>query len=72
MFPKAYRWVAEMEEIGHFLGEGAPAGDMFAAIARLYEDIAADAREPDPENGPIAPLAQFYAPTGEAQARKRA
>ena len=24
MPPKAYRWVAEMEEIGHFVGDGTP------------------------------------------------
>jgi len=72
MYPKAYRWVAEMQEIRHFLGEGSPAGDMFDAVARLYEDIAADAREPDEANGPIAPLARFYETTSEPQARKRA
>jgi 3-hydroxyisobutyrate dehydrogenase-like beta-hydroxyacid dehydrogenase len=35
MPPKAYRWVAEMEEIGHFLGDETPGGDMYDAIARL-------------------------------------
>jgi 3-hydroxyisobutyrate dehydrogenase-like beta-hydroxyacid dehydrogenase len=40
-FPKAYRWVAEMEEISAFLGEDPAARDMFMGIARLYERLAA-------------------------------
>src|SRR5262249_59333267 len=44
MYPKAYRWVAEMEEISHFLEDGTPIGDMFEAIAQFYEDIAAGGR----------------------------
>ena len=39
---KAYRWVAEMEEIAEFVGED-PAGKQFyLGAARLYERIAAD------------------------------
>ncbi len=39
---KAYRWVAEMEEIAEFVGED-PAGQQFyLAAAHLYERIAAD------------------------------
>jgi 3-hydroxyisobutyrate dehydrogenase-like beta-hydroxyacid dehydrogenase len=72
MYPKAYRFVAEMEEIGHFLGDGAPGGDMYAAIARLYADIAADERNPDAAAGPIAPLERFFAAADAAEARKRA
>lgn len=41
MFPKAYRWVAEMDEIAHFHGEG-PSQEMYEAIAALYERLAAD------------------------------
>lgn len=41
-YSKAYRWVAEMEEIAAFAGEHEPANEMYAAIARLYEDMAAD------------------------------
>jgi 3-hydroxyisobutyrate dehydrogenase-like beta-hydroxyacid dehydrogenase len=42
MFPKAYRWVAEMEQIAEFLG-GAGAGAMvYEGAARLYESIAAE------------------------------
>jgi putative dehydrogenase len=40
MAPKAYRWVAEMEEIAGFLGE--PAEELFHGAARLYEFLAAD------------------------------
>jgi putative dehydrogenase len=42
MYPKAYRWVAEMEEIGDFAGEDPAAGALFQAAARFYERIAAD------------------------------
>jgi L-threonate 2-dehydrogenase len=59
MYPKAYRWVAEMEEVGHFLGDGTPDGDMFAAVARLYEDIAAVAQAPS-EGDAVAQLQAFF------------
>ena len=42
MHSKAYRWVAEMEEISGFVGEDAAAAQLFQAAARLYERIAAD------------------------------
>jgi len=71
MYPKAYRWVAEMEEIGHFLENGTPGGDMFAAIARLYEDIADVAREPSPGDA-VARLSGFFVKPDEAQERRRA
>ncbi len=50
MFPKAYRWVAEMEEISAFLGEEDPAGaEMFRSIAamfaRLADDVAGERRD---------------------------
>jgi hypothetical protein len=71
MYPKAYRWVAEMEEIGHFLEDGTPSGDMFEAIARLYEDIAAVAREPSSGDA-VAQLSAFFVKPDESQERKRA
>jgi 3-hydroxyisobutyrate dehydrogenase-like beta-hydroxyacid dehydrogenase len=40
MFPKAYRWVAEMEEISDFLGGDPAAHDVYLGIARLYERLA--------------------------------
>jgi len=42
MTPKAYRWVAEMEEVSGFAGENAAAKDMYAAIARFYQHMAQD------------------------------
>lgn len=42
MFPKAYRWVAEMEEIAAFLGEDRPESQIFHGIAGLYQLIAED------------------------------
>jgi hypothetical protein len=52
MYDKAYRWVAEMEEISDFLGANAPSSDMYAAIAKLYADLAAayDDTAPGPDN----------------------
>ncbi|HTT49531.1 MAG TPA: DUF1932 domain-containing protein [Pseudolabrys sp.] len=43
MYGKAYRWVAELEEISAFVGEDYPEHAMLEAAARLYERIAADA-----------------------------
>ena len=42
MYPKAYRWAAELDEIATFVGEEFPERDMFQAAARLYERIAED------------------------------
>ena len=42
MYSKAYRWVAEMEEIAEFVGEDAAARQFFLAAAQLYQRIAAD------------------------------
>ncbi len=42
MYGKAYRWVAEMEEIAGFVAEDQAAGALFEAAARFYEAIAAD------------------------------
>ena len=42
MFSKAYRWVAEMEEIAGFTGEDVAARQLFEAAARFYERIAED------------------------------
>lgn len=42
MHSKAYRWVAEMQEIAAFVGEGKPGAGFYHAAADLYEGIAAD------------------------------
>jgi 3-hydroxyisobutyrate dehydrogenase-like beta-hydroxyacid dehydrogenase len=42
MYPKAYRWVAEMEEVADFAGTDEGAEDVYAAIAQFYEHMARD------------------------------
>ncbi len=42
MHSKAYRWVAEMEEIAAFVGGDQPGSGFYQAAARLYKQIAAD------------------------------
>jgi L-threonate 2-dehydrogenase len=56
MFPKAYRWVAEMEEIADFTGSDAER-EMYEAIAALYERLAQDQAGAKDE---IAALAGFF------------
>jgi 3-hydroxyisobutyrate dehydrogenase-like beta-hydroxyacid dehydrogenase len=41
MFPKAYRWVAEMEQIAEFLGAPGDGATIYEGAARLYERVAA-------------------------------
>jgi L-threonate 2-dehydrogenase len=52
MYDKAYRWVAEMEEISDFLEANPPSRDIYAAVARLYDFLAAAQAEapPEPDN----------------------
>jgi putative dehydrogenase len=52
MYDKAYRWVAEMEEISDFLEQNPASRDIYAAVARLYAYLAeAEAeKEPSPDN----------------------
>jgi 3-hydroxyisobutyrate dehydrogenase-like beta-hydroxyacid dehydrogenase len=57
MFSKAYRWVAEMEEIASFAGDRAER-EMFQAIAELYARLAADTKASKQE---IEALAKFFA-----------
>ena len=42
MYSKAYRWVAEMEEVSDFAGGNAASKHMYAAIADFYEHLAGD------------------------------
>lgn len=42
MPPKAYRWVAEMEEIAAFMHQDQAGAAFYQAAARLYQRIAAD------------------------------
>jgi hypothetical protein len=48
MYDKAYRWVAEMQEIADFHEANPAARDIYAAIARLYEHLAAAEAETPP------------------------
>jgi 3-hydroxyisobutyrate dehydrogenase-like beta-hydroxyacid dehydrogenase len=58
MFAKAYRWVAEMEEIKAFLAAN-PGAPIYEGAARLYEAIAEDRASPQP-NGMVATLTAFW------------
>lgn len=44
MIPKAYRWVAEMQEISGFLGPDHPASQIYQGFARWFEHMAGDAK----------------------------
>jgi L-threonate 2-dehydrogenase len=60
MFGKAYRWVAEMEEISTFVGKRAE-GDVHKAIAGLYDRLAKDY---DNQRKEIDALAHFFRKDG--------
>ena len=66
MPPKAYRWVAEMEEIAQFQGDDPAARDIYHGIAHLYEQIAAAVAEPKPGDA-IAQLKDFCAERPDAK-----
>jgi len=68
MPPKAYRWVAEMEEIAAFQQDDAAARDMYLGIARFYQQIAAALEAPKPGDA-VAQLKDFCA---EPEKRKSA
>ncbi len=54
MYSKAYRWVAEMREISQFVAEDPAASDLFEAIAKFYERMAADHAGAKAETGALA------------------
>jgi 3-hydroxyisobutyrate dehydrogenase-like beta-hydroxyacid dehydrogenase len=53
MHSKAYRWVAEMEEIAAFVGPDQPGSGFYEAAARLYERIAADYEGPNTQTAAL-------------------
>jgi len=59
MYSKAYRWVAELEEISSFVGKDRDEHVMLEAAARLYERIAADV---DGEKKEVGELDKFIKP----------
>jgi len=54
IFGKTYRWVAEMEEIGAFLG--GPGGRIYDGAARLYEQLAEDHEDEQLQQGALVAL----------------
>ena len=59
MYPKAYRWVAEMQEIAEFVGDDSAARQIFEGAAELYQRLAADVAGPKSE---IDALSAFLVP----------
>ena len=59
MYSKAYRWVAELDEISSFVGKDRDEHVMLEAAARLYERIAADV---DGEKKEVGELDKFIKP----------
>ncbi|MFN3658848.1 MAG: DUF1932 domain-containing protein [Pseudolabrys sp.] len=53
MYGKAYRWVAELDEIAAFVGDDRPEHAMLSAAARLYERIAEDVEGENQETGAL-------------------
>jgi 3-hydroxyisobutyrate dehydrogenase-like beta-hydroxyacid dehydrogenase len=56
MFPKAYRWVAEMEEVAAFAGDDEASRMIYAGIAKLYQRLADDL---DGDKAEICVLSDF-------------
>ena len=59
MYSKAYRWVAELDEIATFVGEEHPEHDMLTAAARLYERLADDVDGEKKEIGSLDQIPQI-------------
>jgi hypothetical protein len=57
MPPKAYRWVAEMQEIAGFVGDDAAAHELYLGIASFYEQIA---RDFGADRAEVSKLADFF------------
>ncbi len=72
MPPKAYRWVAEMEEIGTFLDGIAGGHAAYDAIARLYQHIAEVQAQPRKSDDTVGQLDAFCGTESEAAKRKSA
>jgi hypothetical protein len=64
MPPKAYRWVAEMEEIAEFQKDDPGAAAMYHGIAQFYQQIADVLADPKPGDA-VAQLNDFCAERGE-------
>ena len=53
MYDKAYRWVAEMEEISGFVSKTLSDSEVHAAFAKFYDRMAADHNGPKQETGAL-------------------
>ena len=71
MYPKAYRWIAEMEEIAAFLKDDPAAPAIYQGIARLYERVAEVRNKSGTDDGELAELRRFCEQAA-APARKTA
>src|SRR6516165_10600225 len=54
MYSKAYRWVAEMEEIAGFVGEDEAGNQIFSGAANLYDRLADDFDASRAETGALS------------------
>lgn len=62
MYPKAYRWIAEMREIADFLGPDDPVAGLFEAAASVFARMAEDRRG----DGKLAAILDQALETGHA------
>ncbi len=62
MYPKSYRWVAEMEEISAYLAGVPGGGEIYAGMARLYADLAEAAKQRGRQGNAIDALQAFLGP----------
>ncbi len=62
MYPKSYRWVAEMEEISAYLAGVPGGGEIYAGMARLYADLAEAAKQRGGQGNAIDALQAFLGP----------
>ena len=59
MYPKAYRWVSETEQIAEFLGGAENGGEIYTGAARFYEHLAADWEQDRDTAQSLAVLSSF-------------
>jgi len=62
MYPKSYRWVAEMEEISAYLAGVPGGGEIYTGMARLYADLAESAKQRGGQGNAIDALQAFLGP----------
>ncbi|MDE2229748.1 MAG: NAD(P)-dependent oxidoreductase [Alphaproteobacteria bacterium] len=61
MYPKAYRWVAEMQEIAQYYEDMPDDGGIHESAARMYEQLAEAAQHRGERGNPIGALDAFLA-----------